>query len=204
MLKLKLNCMIGITKTMDRNLNKGFTIVETLIAIFIFAIIMGAAFNSVLSLFSSQRYRLASQKVADEVSLLTESLARELREAQRDGGGICIAANYSYEEITSPGPGIKFLDLEFRCREVALELMNKRVVERIGLSPSDSWYVLSSENISIEAFEFNLIGQEGGSPDNTQPRVTVFIDAVAKNFPGGDPPRVKMQTTISQRNLDAP
>ena len=197
--------MIGMTKTMARNLNKGFTIVETLVAISIFVIIMGAAFNSVLSLFSSQRYRLASQKVADEVSLLTESLTRELREAQRDrdGGVVCLSTDSSYEEILSPGPGIKFLDLELRCREIALFLFltGNRVAERIDLR---GWNALSSENISIEALEFNLIGQAGGVADNIQPRVTVFIEATAKNFPGADPPRVKMQTTISQRNLDAP
>jgi len=181
-------------------MHKGFTIIEILIAMFIFIVIAGAAVSLFISSLASQRYVLSSQRLADEVSLFMESLSRALREAQRDSGGGCLAANYNYEEFVAPGPGIKFLTKESQCREIAL-LADQRIYERIDFG---TWNALTSEGISIENLEFNLIGQEGGATDNMQPRVTALVEAVAKNFPGGGPPRIKLQTTISQRDLDEP
>lgn len=183
--------------------NKGFTLIETLVAIVIFVTVMGAAVNLFVSALSSQRYVVASQRLADELSLFMESLSRALREAERDGAGTCLSPNENY---STPSSGaIRFLNSDGKCQEIFLETTLNRIGGRVSRDNSSANFrgdlPLTSNTMKVETLRFELLGQ-AGPPNGAQPRVTIFLEVIDRGIPAGESPRLKLQTTISKRDLD--
>lgn len=56
---------------------------------------------------------------------------------------------------------------------------------------------LTSDDYEIVDLEFAV---SGDGADSSQPKVTILMEIQDKNLP--DKPRIKIQTTVSQRNLD--
>ena len=192
---------------MEKNFTHGFTLIEILIAIFIFGILGTVAVNLFVSSLTSQRYVLASQKVSDETALLMESMSRLVREAKRDDFGECIGAGLNFQIVNVGGfSALQFIDGNGKCRYLLFDNVGKKIGEQVSTNRSAGNLTaglggyLTSDGIEINDFRFILSGES--SSDDLQPRVTLFIDATPRNFPSGNPPRLQIQTTLSQRNLD--
>lgn len=198
---------------MRKQCSQGFTIIETLIAVSLFGIVSVGALNIFTSSIALQRSVLLNQRLESDMSLVLESLSRVIREAQRDDAGDCIELGLNFQEVTvddNPGlPALQFINGVGLCQNIIFEVATNRIVQQVSSNKTNaslgSGRYLTSGDIAVEVFEFVLYGEEGPiiSGDLIQPRVTLYIEAVPANFPVGDPPpRIRLQTTISQRNLD--
>jgi len=189
--------------------NKGFTLIEMLVALFIFS----SVFSSISALFVSgiraQSRTLASQQILREASYVIEYMGRTIRVAQKDDiegvGGIgkdCLLGDrgVNYATTTRPGGeiGIRFRNYKDQCQEFYRECGDG--VCRLKEEKAGSVSYLTSPNLNVAAFNITGSGWQQPPFDLLQPRVTIFLEI--KRVGPEPQPRVRIQTTISQRNPD--
>ncbi len=174
------------------NKNKAFTLIEILITAVIFSIVIGTATGVFVSAIQLQKYNLAYQKLLNQTSYAIEYMGRAIRMAKRDEINCIDGSNY-YEES---GHRIKFATYHNpnECWEFFLEDLTKRLKVRKEASE----YYLTSDDFDVENFNVVVSGDE--TDDGLQPRVTIFMEI--KGEGSGNQPKIQIQTTISQRDLD--
>ncbi len=188
------------------NKSKAFTLIEMLVAVTIFSLVIGSASGLLISAIRSQTKALASQKILDETSFVMEYMSRALRMAKKElncpGVDCCLIDNgngYNYENPgldTTRIKFIRFIGTQDVCQEFRLNSVSDQLEEyRDGIFFGE----LTSDGLEVSSLQFNLIGVAQPPTDDLQPRVTISMKikkaGVAK-------PEIKIQTTISQRNLD--
>jgi len=178
---------------------KGLTLVEMLVAIALFFIIIVAISGLFISAIRGQTNALASQRLLDQTSYSLEYMSRALRMAKKElAAPTCLSSNGLNYEIV--GSHLKFINhLENDdCQEFFLESGQLKQIKKIGLGPET--LELTSSKLQITSLRFSLSGESQG--DDLQPKVTVFLEIKGKGQKIEEQPLMKIQTTISQRNLD--
>jgi prepilin-type N-terminal cleavage/methylation domain-containing protein len=173
---------------MSKQNKQGFTIIEILIAIVVFVIIGGAAFNLAVSGIGVQRATLAKQEVVDETSFVIEYIGRALRQARKAVDSSCIPDNLNYELVSASE--LKFIDRDGVCRTISLNGVTSTIEEKIGAAGTSE--ALTSNNIQVQQLEFIVDGNL--ETDSKQPRATIVLRAEGLSWP--------IQTTISKREYD--
>jgi len=176
--------MIGIQNNMK---SKGFTLVEMLVTVLIFSIIIGTGTGVFVSAIKLQKYNLTHQQLLNQTSYVMEYIARAIRMAKKDVIGCIDGSNY-LETANS----IKFATYNDQCWKFFLENAQLKI-DKDGII-----YELSSSDFQVSSFTVSVSGDV--ADDNLQPRVTIFMEIEGQG--PGSQPRLKIQTTISQRNLD--
>lgn len=180
--------------------SKGFTIPELLVSLFIFSLVIMGAGGLLVSSISVQRKSGAQQELMDQASYLAEYMSRALRQAAKDVTSPCLAAGFNYE-ITQGGDGIKFLNNNNQCQE--FRLAGTRIEEAFwagGVVTSQAF--LTSDNLQVTGLGFFISGED--QVDNLQPKATLAIELKGKVLQAGFHPVTRIQTTVSQRNIDVP
>jgi prepilin-type N-terminal cleavage/methylation domain-containing protein len=191
--------MLNKTKKIS---NKGYTLIEILVGISVFLILIAISVNFFVSSLEMQQKALLSQRMLDNISYTIEYMSRALRMAQKDKVGSCVGVNNNYATTTTGIGGIKFLNYRGECWEFyrsATSTANK--VRNLVFANGAATSTLTSEFLDVVSFKIVPSGWNSG--DTLQPRVTLFLDV--KMMKGNKPelqPTIKIQTTISQRNLD--
>lgn len=201
--------MIGINK----NLSKGFTLIELIVVMAIFLFIVGAALGIFISIIDNQKQVLANQQLLSQMSYLQEYMSKALRMAKTDMVGSCLGdgnEGYIYllthhNQTIDRFEGIKFLNQsDNSCTEFFLE---NGIIKELKNNPEPENAVpVTSTALQISSVRFSINGSNGsafecGSTtqcgasyyDFVQPRVTILFNL------GGDK---IVQTTVSQRNLN--
>ena len=187
-------------------MNKSYTLIEVLVAVGIFTIIIAAPTGFLVGSLKGQQKALASQKLLDNTSYALEYISRALRMAKKEFSTELATAclledstilyGYNYQ-ITRSETGLRFINYKEECQEFFLE--QKRLKE----SKDGIENYLTSEDLEITSLKFQLSGQ--AQTDAEQPRVTLFLEIKGgKSLKAELRPLIKIQTTISQRNLDVP
>lgn len=167
-----------------KKLNGGFTLVEATVSVFIVAIIfsvVGSIFASSLAL---QRRALGAQKVQENLNVVMEYIAREVR----------VADSFVSGDSTncSSTPAVTLSFHHPVNGDIAYSLSNGVIHRSVGGTDS----IISSNNIQFLSLKFCLTGT-GGSTG--QPRVTIF-GTVKSNDPNQSISS-DFQTTVSVRAL---
>ncbi len=170
------------------NKNKGFTLVEILIAMTIFSIVITSALGLFGSAFHYQRVSLDSAYLLNSASYITEYISRALRMAKKDIGGICISSKYNFENPGGDTSRVRFLNYNDECQEFYLA-GNVLKVEKEGVGQD-----LTPSGLTVENLHFEIIGES--QDDKIQPRVSFNLKL--KN----NDQELNFQTTVSQRDLD--
>ena len=180
-----------------------------MVAVLIFSLIIVQVSDIFISGIRSQRTALASKRLLDQTSYAMEFMSRSLRMAKKQldpPDPVCITDRANYE-LSAANTSIKFLNhLEGDdCQRFYLE-DNKLKFEKNIVSLPLVRLDLTSGNIEITDLEFILAGgdQVNGldGMDNDQPRVTVTMEARWKSPKPEERVKIRIQTTLSQRNLD--
>jgi hypothetical protein len=109
--------------------------------------------------------------------------------------GFCGFAGQNYR-VSDQNRKIEFKNYKGKCQEFFWDITDNQLkVLETGFGTP---LLLTSNDFEINSLDFEVSGDNPG--DYTQPKVTVFLDIKAKG--PGQQPRIKIQTTISQRNLD--
>ena len=195
--------------------NGGFTLVEMLVAIFVFITVLGASSAIFVDVIRNQKRVLANQELLNQTSYVLEYMGRAIRMAKKDdiGGTNCLTCPAcNYEATHCVGVvchGIKFRDYKDEyCQEFFREQVAPGIyrLKELKVKISDGTTILNDLTSADLNVEFFNIGPSDSwdQGDLDQPRVTLFLDIKRSDFPSGEAPEVKIQTTISQRNLDVP
>lgn len=189
--------------------NNGYTLIEVLIAVAIFFTVIAGPTGLFIFSLQNQNRIFSAREIVDNSSHIFEYMSRALRMAKKeldceykDDPETCAClqdngygSNY---EITHEGKGIKFNNYQKPsvCQEFFWDTTDNRLKEtKNGSEP----IALTSDDLEVISFKF--VDNFGFKQDeNIQPRVVVFLEITKKNQTQA--PKIKIQTTISQRNLD--
>lgn len=174
---------------MKTSSQKGFTLIEILVSVFIFSLIIAVTAGVFVSGLGAQRRALQSNQLLSQMSYTMEYMSRALRMAKKDDG-TCIGDKLNYK---IEGNGIKFRNYKNECQKFYLDGTQLKE-DRDG-----SVALLTSTDFEVSEFRIGEFGWLQPPADYLQPRVTLFLETKAA---GQESPKIQLQTTISQRNLD--
>ncbi len=209
--------------------NQGFTLVEMIVSLAIFAIVATVAIGALLVLVGTNQRLQGEQSVMTNLSFALDSMTREIR----TGAAYYCAAeatNTSLSSIFNPNSDIDSI-LQLSTRDCAsgngttrfrglafieggdsisasddrilyyFDSEDKTLYRRVGNSAPQS---IISSGITIEEFDFFVTGSDtlraGGTGATRQPTVTIYIKATEKGAVNEKP--YYIQTTVTQRTLD--
>jgi len=178
-----------------------YTLIEILVAVAIFSFVIAGPTGLFVSSLTGQRKALNSMEIADSVSYALEYVSRTLRMAKKDLDGSCIISGSNYENPGHDISRIRFLNYQDPplCQEFSVN--NGQLGERKSSDEKGEnlglFQPLTPDDLEIILLKFQLFGET--QEDNFQPRVTILVEIQKKDHPES---KIRLQTTISQRNLD--
>lgn len=195
------------------NKQKGFTFVEVLVVLALFSILITVFFGIFSYSIKIQKYSLASQYLVSQTSYAMEYMARMIRMAKQytdpvEDPAFCVNdLGDNYSPNISPTGNIKFIKAE-----VYNGIKTKKCVHfssgsgtifqyEPGNPAIDAAYLLP-DDIEIVNLAIHISGDSNPPKDDIQPRVTIYMTVKMKNM--NPAPTVRLQTTVSQRDLDLP
>ena len=190
--------------------NKGLTLIELLVSITMLGLTMVAVVSIFVSTIKGQNRSLASQQLMNQTSYSLEYISRAIRMAKKDSSnGDCTGTAFLNYVKTNPEVGkngIRFLDYRGKCHEFVLDDNTDQIQERKSTDHTDafgSWIDITSDQVEVLAFNIGP-NDSWDQDDSDQPRITLYFDIRGKAtaLETKDQPRIKIQTTVSQRNLD--
>jgi len=186
----------------------GFTLIEMMVAVTLFAIVMMVGVGALLSLVEANKRAQAINSVMNNLNVAVESMARSVR----------VGTTYHCEESADPktpaalatprscgaSGGLLFA---FESSEGNSSNPSDQVVYRINGTQIErslqggvngSWAALTAPEVTIESLKFYVSGTTPG--DALSPRVLIGIRGSAK-VPKGST-NFHLQTSVVQRLLD--
>jgi len=206
--------------------SKGFTLIELIVVMTVFFLVIGTAIGIFISIVQHQKRILSEQELLNQTSYVVEYMSKALRMAKKDDVGNCLVDEYgtSYPGyiylLTRPISGF-YTDIKF-LNQSDLDALGNPVCQEFYLDSSGSTPVLketkngipldgtplTSEKLNINSIRFGINGNNGcygagcvngaSKEDSSQPRITIILDVQVK----AGSPAIKIQTTVSQRNLN--
>lgn len=176
---------------------KGLTLVEMLVAIFIFSIVFGAASGLFVSAIQNQNRALSSQQILSQASYVMEYTGKAIRMAKKDVEGACISAKSNYATTSSGMGGIKFKNYLDQCQEFFRDCSSG--ICKIREDKDGTIYDLTSPSLDVVSFNIGP-SDSWDQDDDLQSRVTMFLEI--RKAGSGPQPKIKIQTTVSQRRFD--
>lgn len=189
--------------------NKGFTLIEMLVALSLFTIVMTIVVGSLLVLIDGNRQLQGEQSVMTNLSFAMDSMTREIRTGKNyycansfggsqltpDANQDCMAGNNGISFIEAGGSITGATDGRIAYY---FDSGNKTLMRKVG----DTAQSIVSNGISIDEAKFFVTGSDNfnQTSDVNQPAVTIIIKASETGIVGEKP--YILQTTITQRELD--
>ncbi|MEK7177044.1 MAG: type II secretion system protein [Patescibacteria group bacterium] len=179
--------------------NKGFTLVELLVAIALFITIMTVSMSSIVGILDANRKSRSLKTALSNLNLAMESMAKEMR----------FGTNYhcgSTGTITTPqncaggGTFVSFLssdNLQITYSTTTTTLY-KQVWPNYPTPPAPPFIAVTASEIIMDSVTFYTFGSD--SSDTLQPKIIIRIIGHAGTIKGRSD--FTLQTLVSQRFLD--
>ncbi|HQV64850.1 MAG TPA: prepilin-type N-terminal cleavage/methylation domain-containing protein [Candidatus Paceibacterota bacterium] len=170
--------------------HNGFTLMEVMVSVSIFAIIITIGIGSLLTIYSTLQKTRADQQTMDSLSYVMDTMTRRVRTGT---------------EYSSPdGQSIRFRDQidettggNMITYGIRPDLTTGEM--RLYVEEADGEYDITPENMRIDAFAVNLTGGINGA-DGGQSLVEFQVQATIKN--GKQETPLAIQTAVSQRPFE--
>ncbi len=173
----------------------GFTLLEMIVSLGIFAVAALLATSSLLSLTDAQKKAYFLQSTYDNIRFALETMAKDTRT------GDVFYCGASFDDLpavpvpkdcASGGPSLTYKNVA--GNNIAYRILNGKIEKFVdGVSAG---YMTSGDTV-IDTMTFYVLGSPAG--DNLQPRVTIIIKGTAGS--GRSASKFNLQTTISQRKI---
>lgn len=174
-------------------MKRGFTLIEIMTAVSIFAVVMTISMGSILRIFDTNRKSEALKAVMDNLNLAVESMSREMR-----FGSVYNCGNIpptDDPENCSGGNDI----IAFKANNgstIMYRLLNGTIEKSVSAGP---FIAVTAEDIAISDLRFFVLGATPG--DTLQPKVLIKVKGTA-GVKISDQTDFTVQTLVSQRSLD--
>lgn len=163
-----------------KNNQRGFSIIEVLVATFVFSIILVIVSTNFVDIMKLQRRGFSAQVIQEEVLFAVESMAREIRVSQIQSPD---DINCSLTSLTMLHPVSGSITYS----------INNGVLSKTA---DGTTYSVTSTKINLARFNFCI---RGSGVDGEQPRVTIIASVQTANNQEGL--KIDLQTTISSRDM---
>lgn len=173
-------------------IEKGFTLMEVMVSVSIFAIIITVGIGSLLTIFGTLQKTRTDQQTMDSLSFVLDTMTRRIR------------TGYDY---TGDSSTITFKDQDFGATNTPVTVTytvqaNPLDNDALQLVMTDvtGTFDITPENLIIKDFTIEITGTDPN--DGIQPMVQIHLSAILKNGKQESP--MTIQATVSQRILDFP
>lgn len=195
-----------MTRDRKKHTNKGFTLIELVVAVALFGFIAVAMIGAMLAVVDGNKKTRTTIQAIDNLNFALESMTREIRVGNSyDCSGIIKAGRSDTGDCATGTTTLGILSsdndlLVYRHNPVDLS------IERCGSLGTDcpnpgnpaNYVRMTGANVAINDLMFYTQGSSNA--DNEQPRVTVLIEGTAGNSQVAS--SFNLQTTITQRFPD--
>lgn len=177
---------------------KGYTVIELLVAIFVFSMVVISALGVAVSIVKMQRQTKAAQDMEDNARAIFEMMVREIRTGSdfKPGGGgrdrLCF--NAAGTSATSPYFVRYYLDSEKIYRSV--EATGSGCPNFNGMRSDCTGTHVTCSDINSDDVNINTLQFIERSGSNQQPMITIFMRMRDKNSITNP---INLQTTVSSR-----
>ncbi len=190
---------------------RGFTLIEIMVAVSIFAIVMMIGVGALLSLVEINKRAQAVNAVMNNLNAAVEGMSRAIR----------VGTTYHCETSAAvpspavlagaadcPGGGGLLLAFESADGDAAVDTdqvvyrLNGTQLERsLEAGVAGSWVALTAPEVNISDFQFLVTGTDTfASGDSVQPRVVISIRGTAAV--SGSETEFRIQSSVVQRLID--
>jgi prepilin-type N-terminal cleavage/methylation domain-containing protein len=176
----------------------GFTLVEIMVAVSIFALVMVVAVGAILSIVAADKRAQALNSVITNLNFAIEGMVRDLRTGyDYDCGSL------SEDSLTdcpsSPNSSVTFISSQSGGKHVTYSFENGSIYK---LTEGEiKAYPLTAPEITINKLDFYVSGTAHGTgQDYRQPRILIVIAGKYGGY--GSEANFSLQTLVSQRKLD--
>jgi prepilin-type N-terminal cleavage/methylation domain-containing protein len=182
-----------IMNTNHRPHNQGFTLLEMLVAVFIFSIVATVAAGSIVSMIDANQKARSIKAVMNNLNLALEAMSRDIRFGQgyETDPASCTLSRPCSIKIKKGGD----ISATASSRDITYSLQNNLLMKKIGSATNGN--VITSNEVVIERLFFRVFRP---TADGRGQRVLVLIggkvvkgNIVLSTF--------NLQTTVTQRNL---
>jgi prepilin-type N-terminal cleavage/methylation domain-containing protein len=194
--------------TLHQQKNKGFTLIEMLVALSLFTIVVTIAVGAFLSLIGASKGVQSEQSVMTTLTFVLDSMTREIRTGSNYN---CNTGTFGSQEslvvgrdCASGSTGISFEEAGSsitgstanRIAYFYVGGANNTIMRRVGNGTAQS---IVSDGIQITNAQFFVTGTArlGTGTDINQPTVTIVLEATDDTGA-----TTTLQTTVTQRELD--
>ena len=172
-------------------MKKGFTLIELMTAVSIFAIVLTISMGSIIGIFDANRKSRALKSVMSNLNLAVESMSKEMRFGKNYH---CGSGSVTTPQNCSSGATLmSFLANE--GEQITNNLSGNSIVRQID---GGSSIAITAPEVFIDDLTFYTLG--AGITDTLQPKVLMKIKAHAGSGKGRTD--LTLQTVVSQRLPD--
>jgi len=179
----------NLTEIKINEINKGFTLIEMLVAVAIFTVIVTIALTGFLNIMDIQNKAGSFRAINDNLNFALDAMSREIRVGRQFCNNGCGPSSFSF--VGSSGCDILF--------DLGSGQIRKTVAPGEGGCASTGVIALTAPEVTIENLLFLVRGEETLN-DEFQPMVTISIRGTSGV--GKTKSSINLQTTISQRIPD--
>lgn len=192
-------------------MKKGFTLIEVLVSVSIFAIVMTVATGAVFSIVSANDKTHSLKSVMTNLNFALDSMTRNIRvgTAYRCmDSSKSIVSDPTYGDCVTGNVGLHFTSnitngtdagtfpLEY---SFALDSNGIGRIYRQFIGPDLSPVPITAQEINITNMKFYVVGSATG--DGKQPKMVIVIQGYAGT--GATKSSFNIETTVSQRSIDS-
>lgn len=167
---------------------KGFTLIEMVVSIFIFSVVMVIATGALVTILGANRKAQAVKAVMNNLNFALDSMTRAIR----------VGTDYDCGTPSCDTVGssqLSFIDTDGDDITYRLNASTDRIERSVN---GGTFSPLTSPGVAVERLMFYADGESGS--DNMQPRVLIVVGGEAGETKTRT--RFDLQTLISQRILD--
>lgn len=192
---VKLSQQKSIKKSLN-NQQRGFTLMEVMVSISIFAIIITIGIGSLLTIFKTLQKTRADRQTLDSVSYMMDTMTRQMRTAQK------ITVNSSDEVEIINQDQVSAPDVQpiiFRFTPNQLDQNDNEYGKLVMIDENGIQYDLTPSDFNID----NVTFEQFGEINDQQGMIGIHIDGTTnKNGRDATSSRILLQTIVSKRILD--
>lgn len=165
---------------------KGFTLVEMIVAIFVFSVVMVISTGALVSIIGANRKAQSVKSVMNNVAFSLDSMTRALRVGSGYDCGVTSCSSEGSESLT-------FTDVDGREIQYRLNESTNQIERNIN---GEGFQALTAPEVTVDKLMFYVDGVESEG----QPRVLIVMGGRAGV--GKSETVFNIQTLVSQRSLD--
>ncbi len=183
-----------------KQIKKGFSLIEVIVSIALFAVILTASLGSLLVIIDVNRQTKAIKLVVNNLNLAMEGMSRELRV----GSNICATDNEDFDPTPSCNTSAGGQDSVYFTTDVGqtssrFRLNNNSIERRIGSAGTS--LALTGSDVVVDDMLFFVRGVgETGAQADIQPSVLIVIAGHVQQ--ADQIVDFNLQTVVSQRKLE--